>query len=167
MHNRIHCGGTENVAGAAQAHGVEKVVQLSALGADPDGSTAYIRAKGAAGEIIRDSPLDWVIVRPSVVFGECGEFVSFTKTLTAPYLTGLPGGGSTRFQPMWVGDLVPILADCVEQDDHVGETYELGGPEVLSLADVTKAVYRAEGKSVRILPRYRCCWPESAWVSPG
>jgi len=83
-----------------EAHGVEKVVQLSALGADPDGSTAYIRAKGAAGEIIRDSPLDWVIVRPSVVFGECGEFVSFTKTLTAPYLTGLPGGGSTRFQPM-------------------------------------------------------------------
>jgi|AntRauMinimDraft_4_1070384.scaffolds.fasta_scaffold00724_4 NADH dehydrogenase len=152
MHDRIHRGGTENVIAAAQAHGVEKVVQLSALGADPDGPTAYIRAKGAAEELVRDSSLDWVVVRPSVVFGEGGEFVSFTKTLTTPYVTGLPGGGSTRFQPIWVGDFVPILADCVDRDGHVGETYELGGPEVLTLADVTRAVYRADGKSVRILP---------------
>jgi len=141
----------------------------SALGADPDGPTAYIRAKGAAEELVRDSSLDWVVVRPSVVFGEGGEFVSFTKTLTTPYVTGLPGGGSTRFQPIWVGDFVPILADCVDRDGHVGETYELGGPEVLTLADVTRAVYRADGKSVRIL-QYRCCWPglaEHRRVDPG
>ncbi len=54
---------------------------MSALGADPDGSTAYIRAKGEAEEIVTDSVLDYTIFRPSVVFGDGGEFVSFTKLL--------------------------------------------------------------------------------------
>ncbi|SFG91583.1 NADH dehydrogenase [Halopelagius inordinatus] len=152
MHDRVHRGGTENVVAAAEAHGVERVVQMSALGADADGPTAYIRAKGDAERAVRESSLEWVIVRPSVVFGEGGEFVSFTKMLTTPYVTGLPGGGETRFQPIWVGDLAPMLADCVERDEHAGQTYELGGPEVLTLADVAKLVYRAEGKSLRVLP---------------
>ena len=90
--------------------------------------------------------------KASVVFGDGGEFVAFTKTLTTPYVTGLPGGGKTRFQPIWVGDLVPILADALEDDDHVGETYEFGGPQVLTLADVTELAYEAEGKDVTIVP---------------
>ncbi|SIR14651.1 NADH dehydrogenase [Haladaptatus litoreus] len=151
-HEEIHLGGTKHVVRACEEHGVPKLVQMSALGADPDGQTAYIRTKGKAEEVVRDSSLDWVLVRPSVVFGDGGEFVSFTKFLTTPYVTGLPGGGKTRFQPIWVGDLAPILADCVEDDSHVGQTVEIGGPEVLTLADVTKLAYRAEGKSVTILP---------------
>ncbi|WP_423744648.1 complex I NDUFA9 subunit family protein (plasmid) [Haladaptatus sp. SPP-AMP-3] len=151
-HESVHLGGTENVVRAAEEHGVPKLVQMSALGADPDGTTAYIRAKGEAEEVVRDSSLEWVIVRPSVVFGDGGEFVSFTKVLTTPYVTGLPGGGKTRFQPIWVGDLAPILADCVEDDDHLGRAYDLGGPEVLTLADVAKLAYRADGKSVAVLP---------------
>ncbi len=151
-HEEVHLGGTENVVRACEEHGVSKLVQMSALGADSEGSTAYIRTKGKAEEVVRDSALDWVLVRPSVVFGEGGEFVSFTKFLTTPYVTGLPGGGKTRFQPIWVGDLAPILADCVDDDSHVGETVEIGGPEVLTLADVTKLAYRADGKSVVVLP---------------
>jgi uncharacterized protein YbjT (DUF2867 family) len=151
-HEEIHLGGTENVVRACEERGVPNLVQMSALGADSDGTTAYIRAKGQAEEVVRDSKLDWVLVRPSVVFGDGGEFVSFTKTLTTPYVTGLPGGGKTRFQPIWVGNLVPLLADCVADDGHVGRTYELGGPEVLTLADVTRLAYRAEGKSVVVLP---------------
>lgn len=151
-HEAIHLGGTENVVDAAEDHGVERLVQMSALGADPDGSTAYLRTKGQAEQVVRDAPMDWVIVRPSVVFGDGGEFVGFTKALTTPYVTGLPGGGKTRFQPIWVGDLVPMLADCATGEDRAGEVYEIGGPEVLTLADVTRLAYRAEGKSVRILP---------------
>lgn len=152
MHERVHLGGTENVVDAARAHEVRRLVQLSALGADPDGPTAYIRAKGEAERVVRDSPLDWTIVRPSVVFGDGGEFVSFTKTLTTPYVTGLPGGGKTRFQPLWVGDFAPMLADVVVDDQHVGELYELGGPDVLTLAEVASLAYRADGKSVTVLP---------------
>ncbi|WP_458204632.1 complex I NDUFA9 subunit family protein [Haladaptatus sp. NG-SE-30] len=151
-HEEVHLGGTENVVEAAETHDVTKIVQMSALGADPDGATAYIRAKGKAEEVVRDSNLGHVVVRPSVIFGDGAEFISFTKTLTTPYVTGLPGGGKTRFQPIWIGDLAPMMADCVEDDTHLGKTVELGGPEVLTLADVTKLVYRAEGKSVVVLP---------------
>jgi uncharacterized protein YbjT (DUF2867 family) len=147
-HERIHLGGTEHVVAAAAAAGVERIVQMSALGADPEGPTHYIRAKGRAEEVVRDSDLEWVIVRPSVVFGEGGEFVSFTKKLTPPLVAPLPGGGKTRFQPIWVKDLVPILADCVADDDRAGETYELGGPERLTLKQIAKLVRG----SVAVLP---------------
>jgi uncharacterized protein YbjT (DUF2867 family) len=151
-HMEVHLGGTENVVEAAEEADLEYILQLSALGADPEGATAYIRSKGKAEDVVRNSELAFTIVRPSVVFGDGGEFVAFTKQLTTPYVTGLPGGGRTRFQPIWVGDLVGMLADAVEDDEHWGETYEIGGPAVLSLGDVTRLVYRSEGKSVRILP---------------
>jgi uncharacterized protein YbjT (DUF2867 family) len=150
-HGEVHTGGTENCLRAAAEHGVDRFVQLSALGADPEGETHYIRAKGRAEELVRDTDIDWTIIRPSVVFGDGGEFVSFTRKLTPPVLAPLPGGGKTRFQPVFVGDLVPMLAACLD-DDHVGETYEFGGPEVLTLAEVATLARRARGQSVRILP---------------
>ena len=157
MHDTIHRGGTENCVRAAEEHGVERFVQMSALGADPDGPTHYIRAKGRAETVVADSDLDHVIFRPSVVFGEGGEFVSFTKRLKGMFAPGLPlyplpgGGTKTRFQPIWVEDLAPMLADAVEDDAHTGETYEIGGPEVLTLREITEMVYDAENKSVKIV----------------
>ncbi len=152
MHYRVHRGGTENVVRAAETHGVGRIVQMSALGADPDGETAYIRSKGQAEETVRESELEWVIFRPSVVFGEGGEFIPYTKQLAPPYITPLPGGGKTRFQPIWVGDLVPMLADAVEsEDEHVGETYEIGGPEVLSLAAVAELAHAVDGRPVGVV----------------
>ncbi len=156
MHDEVHRHGTENLVRAAEAGGVERFVQLSALGADPNGATAYIRAKGQAEGHVTDSDLDWVIVRPSVVFGEGGEFVSFTKKLKGMFAPGLPiyplpGGGKTRFQPIHVDDLVEMLVETVVDDDHVGETYELGGPDNLTLREITNMVYDAAGKSVSIV----------------
>jgi len=151
MHDRIHRGGTENCVRAAEAHDVERFVQMSALGADPDGDTHYIRAKGRAETVVRDSALSWTIFRPSVVFGDGGEFLSFTRMLTPPFLAPLPGGGKTRFQPIHIDDLVGMLADTIEDDRHAGETYEIGGPEVLRLAEVAKLTRTARGQSVRIV----------------
>jgi len=157
-HDEIHRGGAENCLRAAEEHGVERFVHLSALGADPDGPTHYIRAKGRAENLVCDSDRDWVVFRPSVVFGEGGEFVSFTKRLKKLFAPGLPiyplpgGGTETRFQPVWVGDLVPMLADALEEDDHVGEVYEIGGPEVLTLREITRLVYDAEDRNVSIVP---------------
>ncbi|WP_144797420.1 complex I NDUFA9 subunit family protein [Halorubrum depositum] len=157
MHDRVHRGGTENLVNAAEAGGVERFLQLSALGADPDGDTAYIRAKGRAEPIVRESDLDWTIFRPSVVFGEGAGFLSFTKRLKGMFAPGLPlyplpGGGKTRFQPIDVEDFVPMLVAALEEDEHVGETYEIGGPETLTLREVTDLVYEAERKDVTIVP---------------
>lgn len=153
-HYRVHRDGTENVVRAAEDHGVGRLIQLSALGADPDGETAYIRSKGEAEELVRESKLEWVLVRPSVVFGEGEEFVPYTKKLAPPYLTPLPGGGQTRFQPIWIGDFVKILADAAESTDgtHTGSVYEIGGPDVLTLAEVASLAHGAEGRPVRVVP---------------
>ena len=152
MHDRVHRQGTEHCVEAAEAAGVDRFLQVSALGADPDGATHYIRAKGRAETAVRESDLDWTVFRPSVVFGDGGQFVGFTRTLTPPVLAPLPGGGETRFQPLHVEDLVGMLADAIAGDSHVGQTYELGGPEQLTLADVARLVREAEGGSVRVVP---------------
>ena len=152
MHDRIHRQGTEHVVRAAAEHGVDRLVQMSALGADPDGTTAYIRSKGRAEGIVTDSGLEYTIFRPSVVFGDGGEFVSFTKLLAPPYVSALPGGGRTRFQPIWVGDLVPMLADAIDAEAHVGETYEIGGPDKLTLAEIARLIHRSDGRSTTVVP---------------
>ncbi|QRV16423.1 complex I NDUFA9 subunit family protein [Haloterrigena salifodinae] len=150
-HERVHLGGTANLVRAAEDGGVDRFLQMSALGADPDADTEFLRTKGAAEDVVTESRLAWTIVRPSVVFGDGAEFLEFTKQLTTPYVTGLPGGGKTRFQPIWVGDLVPMLADVLDDDTHVGETYEIAGPQIVTLADATELSYAAEGKSVSIV----------------
>lgn len=150
-HHEVTAEGTRNVVEACDRDGVERLVHMSALGADSDGETAYIRAKGEAERAVAESSLDATVFRPSVIFGDGGDFVSFTKLLTTPYVTGLPGGGKTRFQPLYVGDLVGMLADALDEG-HVGETYELGGPEPLTLAEMSRSVYEAEGRSLRVVP---------------
>ena len=152
MHDRVHRRGTEHCVEAAEAADVDRFLQVSALGADPDGATHYIRAKGRAETAVRGSELDWTVVQPSVVFGDGGQFVGFTRKLTPPVLAPLPGGGETRFQPIHVDDLVGMLADTLVADSHVGETYEIGGPEKLSLAAVARLVREARGGSVTVVP---------------
>ena len=151
-HRSVHRDGTANLVAAATAAGVDRFVQISGLGADPDGPTAYIRAKGEAEAIVKDSSLEWVIVRPSVVFGDGEEFTPFVAKTTLPIVSALPAGGRTRFQPIWVEDFAPMLADCVEDDRYVGGTYEIGGKDRLTLADVTRMYYESRGQRVSVLP---------------
>lgn len=156
-HEGVHRRGTENVVRAVEAHDVGRLVQLSGLGADPDGPTAFLRAKGAAEAVVRDADCEHVIVRPSVIFGDGGEFLDFvkqTKRMFAPFLpvAPLPGGGSTPFQPIYLADVAALIADCVEEPGRADGTYEFGGPDVLTLAEVTRLAYRAEGTRMRVLP---------------
>lgn len=151
-HRRVHVGGTRNCVKAASAAAVDHFVQMSALDASPDAATAYLRAKGEAEQLVRDSALDWTIVRPSLFFGgEGGEFVSFTRRLTPPLLAPLPGGGKTRFQPLHIEEGVAMIADCLAPE-HAGETYEIGGPEVVTMAEVGRLARRAQGIPVTVLP---------------
>jgi NADH dehydrogenase len=150
MHDAVHRGGTENVIRAAEEHDVDHLVQQSALAADPDAPTAYLRAKGHAEEAVRESSLSWTILRPSVIFGDGGEFLSFIRTVVPPVVAPLPGGGrKSRFQPIWIEEFAPLLADAVEDDAHAGQTYEIGGAEKLTLADVARLV---RGPNLTIVP---------------
>lgn len=151
-HEIVTVGGTRNVVRAMAEANVDRLLYQSGMDADPNGPTAFIRSKGRAEEIVRASDLAWSITRPSAVFGAGGEFIPFIRTLTTPYLTALPGGGHTRFQPIWVEDLVKIMATVVESETHVEQIYDLGGPDVATLADITRLVHAVDRRSVYILP---------------
>ncbi|MDF9745058.1 complex I NDUFA9 subunit family protein [Natrinema salsiterrestre] len=152
-HDSVCIGGSINAVEAAEQHGVSKFVEMSSLGADPNGDTAYWRTQGLGEKVVRSSELDWIVFRPSFIFGEDSETFTFVRRHTTPYVTVLPNGGDRpQFQPIWIGDCVDIFADGIEDDAYDGEVYELGGPEVLSFGEVTRMLYEADGKSVEILP---------------
>ncbi|WP_158058237.1 NAD(P)H-binding protein [Halorussus halophilus] len=149
-HESVHRDGTRNLVRASEETDVERFVQMSGLGVESDVDTAYFRAKRQAERIVRDSDLDWVVYRPSVVFGDGCAFLPFVERVTPPIFAPLPGGGTMELQPMWVEDLVPMLADGVEDERRVGEIYELGGPERLTFAEIVERVN--DGVSVVSVP---------------
>lgn len=159
-HDAVHRRGTERLLAAAAKGGVERFVQQSALGASPEAPTGYLRAKGRAERAVADSDLAWTVLRPSVIFGEGAEFLRFCRwisfppfsdALLWPNLTPLPGARS-RFQPIWLGDFAEMAASIPADDRHVGRTYELGGPEAFTLAEILRMVHEAEGRPARLLP---------------
>lgn len=129
----IHAMGAKNVAEAARAQGVARLVQMSALGADENSPAKYARTKAAGEAAAREVYPDAVIVRPSIVFGQDDHFFNrFAAMATLSPALPLIGGGKTRFQPVFVGDVGKALALATTRDDAAGQTYELGGAAVYS-----------------------------------
>lgn len=149
-HHEVTAEGTRNVVDACLEQDVEHLVHLSALGADPEGATEYLRAKAEAEDVVREASVDAAVFRPSVVFGEGGEFEEFARRMTTPYVTALPRGGDTRFQPLWVEDIVEMLAEAVARRQT--GVWEVGGPDVLSLAEVCRLIHRADGRDLHVVP---------------
>jgi uncharacterized protein YbjT (DUF2867 family) len=139
-HEAVHLGGTRNLVAASERAGVDRFVQMSGLGVDSGVETAYFEAKRRGERVVRDSELEWVVYRPSVVFGEGCAFIPFIERTIPPLVAPLPGGGQMQIQPMWVEDLAPMLADGVTEGEHAGETYELGGPERLTFAETVQLI---------------------------
>jgi NADH dehydrogenase len=139
-HEAVHFAGTEHLVEASVAAGVDRFVQMSGLGVDAGVDTAYFRAKRRAEAVVGESSLDWVVYRPSVVFGDGDAFRPFLRSVVPPVVAPLPDGGRMRIQPIWVEELAPMLADGVDDDRHIGAVYELGGPEELTLAETVEIV---------------------------
>ncbi len=128
--NTIHANGAEQVALAANAHGA-RMVHVSAIGADDRSHSAYARSKAAAERLVLAAQPQAVIMRPSILFGPEDDFFNRFASLArlSPALP-LIGGGLTRFQPVFVGDVASAIADAVDGNIRGGTVYELGGPEV-------------------------------------
>lgn len=139
-HAVVHSGGTQRLVSASEAVGIERFIQMSALGVDSDVETAYFEAKRRAEQTVRSSSLPWVIYRPSIIFGDGGRFLPFLRRLSAARIVPLPGGGRMRVQPLWVDDLVEMLAEGVIDPHHSGEIYRLGGPNRQSLAELVETL---------------------------
>lgn len=138
--DKVHVYGTEQVALAANTHGA-RMVHVSALGADENSPAAYARSKAAAERLALAAQPQAVIMRPSILFGPEDDFFNRFATLArmSPVLP-LIGGGETKFQPVFVGDVAKAIADAVDGKLSGGTIYELGGPEVRTFKQLMQFV---------------------------
>lgn len=150
-YHNIHVEGTENVMEACEEAGIDRYIHMSALGANPKGDTEYLRTKGEAQTLVKNSDLDWTVFSPSVIFGEGGQFIDFTESFLTPFVTALPGA-NPKFQPLYVEDIGDLFVETVEDEKHIHQTYDLGGPEVRSMKDIAKLIERSKGRGLTVLP---------------
>ncbi|MEW6539086.1 MAG: complex I NDUFA9 subunit family protein [Pseudomonadota bacterium] len=139
----VHTEAAKTIAEAAKAAGVQRLVQISAIGADAASPSAYGRTKAQAEAAVRAVYPDAVILRPSLVFGAGDGFLNrFASMATMAPALPLIGGGETRFQPVYVGDVAEAIARGVTRADAAGRTYELGGPSLYTFREVLELVRR-------------------------
>ena len=142
---------TDTVIAAMGDRGVERLLQMSSLRSG-EGRSHYLQARGEADAHVRASPLRWTIFRPSVVAGPGdGLFCRFAQLLR--FAPGLPlGRADARFQPVWVGDVADAFVRALDDDASVGHSYDLVGPEAMTLAGIVHLTARTKGWSRFVLP---------------
>jgi uncharacterized protein YbjT (DUF2867 family) len=137
-----------------QASGVMRLVHLGALGVEDREELHYAKSKARAERAVRESGLDWTILKPSLLFGPGDGFFNIVADLVrlSPGIVPVPGNGASRFQPLHVGDLALCLRLSLERPETVGHAFELGGPRVWTYREITAEVCRGMGRRRAILP---------------
>ena len=136
----VQAAGAGAVAKAASAVGA-RMVHVSAIGADENSPSRYARTKAAGEKAVLSATPMATILRPSVVFGPEDQFTNrFASLARMSPMLPLIGGGVTRLQPVYVGDVATAVADAVDGKTKAGATYELGGPEVLTMREVMEII---------------------------
>ena len=150
----LHVNGANNVAEAAASAGITNFVQVSAIGADADSEIDYARTKALGEQAVSQAVPSADIMRPSIIFGaEDAFFNRFAKLATMPGGLALPliGGGGTKFQPVYVGDVADAIAKVIGQGTN-GTTYELGGPRVYSFKELMQFLLTSIDRKRLLLP---------------
>jgi NADH dehydrogenase len=148
----VHRDGAEQVALAAAGCGA-RLVHVSAIGADENSSSHYARTKAAAEVLVRAAVPESIIMRPSVVFGPEDDFFNRFAAL-AQLSPALPliGGGHTRFQPVFAGDVAAAIVAAVDGTARPATTYELGGPEVRTFKELMQYVLATTDRQRLLVP---------------
>jgi NADH dehydrogenase len=143
----VNVGGTQNVIEAAQETGVKRIVYVSLIGADVHSAYPYLRSKGLAEEVIRESGLDYTIVRSSSVYGDGDDWTSAMAMgmHALPFIFPIPGDGRSRLQPIGADDLVECLSRSMYDRSKYNCTMEIGGPQVFTFNDIVMEIMRATG----------------------
>jgi len=149
----IHVDGARAIAKAAREAGAKRLVHISAIGADPKARSRYARTKGEGEAAVLEEFPDAIILRPSIVFGPEDEFFNRFAAMAriSPFLP-LIGGGKTRFQPVFVGDVAAAVAACLAGAGKPGTIYELGGPEVRTFRELLDLTLAWTDRSRAYLP---------------
>ncbi|KAB0671420.1 complex I NDUFA9 subunit family protein [Oryzomonas sagensis] len=151
---RLHVQATATMLAAAKQAGIRRYVQMSALGTRPDAVSSYHRTKFRAEELVRNSGLDWTILRPSLIFGPKDAFVGMlARQLRLAPVAPVIGSGAYRLQPIHADDVARCFALALEMPATIGQCYELCGNDRLRYVDLLDAVAAALGKPAPFKPR--------------
>jgi NADH dehydrogenase len=149
----VQAFGPRAIGEAARAAGIVNVVHVSAIGADQPSTIGYLRSKAEGEAAIREVAPQTVIMRPSIVFGPEDQFFNrFAEMARMSPVLPLIGGGNTRFQPVYAGDVGEAIARAVDGQAHAGTTYELGGPEVLTFRQCMERMLEVSRRKRMLLP---------------
>jgi len=131
-----HVALARKVVAACRKNNVQRLLHMSALNADVSGPSAYLRSKGEAEAIVRDSEAKWTIFRPSVIFGRGDRFLNmFARMLRFVPVVAL-GCPAARFQPVWVEDVAQAFVRALGEPHSYGQSYDLCGPKVYTLREL-------------------------------
>lgn len=140
--------GTENLVAAAKNAGVQRFVYVSGAGAAEDAKYHWFRTKWRAEEAVRNAGMTYVILRPSWIFGPedaaLNRFLNMSRFLPFVPLIGSPG--KQRVQPAFIDDVAKITAESVTNPATDNQTFEIGGPEVLTMSELTKVALDVAGR---------------------
>ena len=136
----VNDAGTRNLVAACERAGVRRFVHVSQLGADPGLPYRFLASKGRGEQAVTRSSLAWTVLRPSVIWGPEDEFANtFARlALITPLIFPIVGDGKSRFQPVWVEDVVTCLIQSLDDPSTEHKAFELGGPEVLTLEEIER-----------------------------
>jgi uncharacterized protein YbjT (DUF2867 family) len=148
----VHEAGTRAVAEAAAAEGIG-LTNVSAIGADKDSASDYARTKAAGETAVLEAVAGTVIFRPSILFGPEDDFFNrFAAMARLSPVLPLIGGGHTKFQPAYVGDVAEAIARSVDGEVAGGRIYELGGPDVRSFKELMEEMLAVIGRRRMLVP---------------
>ena len=147
----VHVDGASNVAQAARDQGLDALVHISAIGADPDSRSNYGRTKSEGEKAVREAFTGATIVRPSLVFGPEDELTNrFAAMAQLPLLPVI--AAKRNFQPVYVRDLARAIASAaLEPQKHGGKLYEIAGPQVMSMVELHQAILKLTGQQPEIV----------------
>ena len=149
VHNKIPA----RIAAIAAECGVATMAHVSAIGASAKSDSHYAKSKFAGEVAVRDAKPDAVILRPSIVFGpEDGFFNLFAGLARMFHILPLIGGGQSRFQPVYVGDVADAVIQALCDPACRGKTYELGGPKIYSFAELMRTMLQFSRQKATLIP---------------
>jgi NADH dehydrogenase len=148
--SQVQAEGARVIAEAARAAGVERMVHISAIGADPKSASTYAQTKAAGEAAVLAAVPSAVILRPSVIFGPEDDFFNRFATMARFFPVVPIVGAETRFQPVYVGDVAQAVAIALAGRARPGTVYELGGPEVRTFADLVDFVLKITERPRRV-----------------
>jgi uncharacterized protein YbjT (DUF2867 family) len=162
----VHVAAAEQLANEARKAGVERLVQISGIGADPQSPSPYIRARGQGEQTVRGVFAEATVIRPAVMFGPDDAFLNtLIKLLRRLPVYPMFGRGDTRLQPVDVEDVAEAVAKVMQRAEGDALTVECGGPRVYSYEELLRTIARTANVKPILLPVPFAVWHGMAWIA--